>query len=81
MQGACQLGRAHLNVGGQESWPALAHDFHFIPEPDSGEFEAYQLVLGDADGKLPWEPGYDETIRDRQRALWEPVELAPAATV
>lgn len=46
--------------------------FHSMISPESGEFEAYQLVLGDADGRLPWEVGYDEHLRPRQRALYEP---------
>jgi hypothetical protein len=65
----------------EQPWLALAHDFHLALAADSGGFEAYQLVVGDAEGKLPWESGYDETIRGRQRALWEPVELAPAVGV
>jgi len=35
--------------------------------------EAYQLVLSDSEGKLPWEAGYDERLRPLQRALY----LAP----
>lgn len=34
--------------------------------------EAYQLVLCDPEGRLPWEPGYDERLRPRQPSLWEP---------
>ena len=35
--------------------------------------EAFQLVLSDPDGRLPWEDGYDERLRTLQPALW----LAP----
>jgi hypothetical protein len=41
-------------------------------------FEAYQLVLSDAEGKLPWEAGYDERLRPLQVALWDPPEAASA---
>lgn len=34
--------------------------------------EAYQLVLPDPQGVLPWEPGYEEDLRPRQPALYEP---------
>jgi hypothetical protein len=39
--------------------------------------EAYQFVLSDPDGLLPWEPGYDERLRHLQHALWEPPQPAP----
>jgi hypothetical protein len=65
----------------ENPWLGLAVDFGLLLGEASQEFEAYQLVMGDADGNLPWEPGYDERLRPRQRALWEPVELAPAAAV
>ncbi len=65
----------------EQPWLGLAVDFGLILGGASREFEAYQLVVSDPGGKLPWEPGYDETIRSRQRALWEPTELAPAAAV
>lgn len=34
--------------------------------------EAYQLVLSDEAGKLPWEAGYNEGLRPRQPALYLP---------
>lgn len=37
-------------------------------------FEAFQLVLSDNDGRLPWEDGYDERLRGLQPALYLPVE-------
>lgn len=33
--------------------------------------EAFQLVLSDH-GTMPWQPGYDERLRERQPALYEP---------
>jgi hypothetical protein len=65
----------------ENPWLGLAHDFHLMLGSGGSDFEAYQLVVGDAEGRLPWETGYDETIRSRQRPLWEPTELAPAAAV
>lgn len=34
------------------------------------EFEAFQLVLSDNDGRLPWDGGYDEDLRPLQPALY-----------
>lgn len=36
--------------------------------------EAFQLVLSDNDGRLPWESGYDERLRPLQPSLYEPLE-------
>jgi hypothetical protein len=36
------------------------------------DFEAFQLVLSDNDGRLPWDAGYDEALRPRQPALYLP---------
>ena len=38
------------------------------------ELKAFQLVLADEAGHLPWEDGYDERLRPLQPALWEPPE-------
>lgn len=35
---------------------------------------AYQFVLADAGGHLPWEPGYDEGLRHLQKPLWQAPE-------
>ena len=64
----------------ENSWLGLAFNFHLL-RSGGAEFEAYQLVISDAEGNLPWEPGYDERLRPRQRALWEPAKLAPDAAV
>ena len=32
----------------------------------------FQLVLSDPAGFLPWDAGYDEALRPRQPALWDP---------
>jgi len=66
-------------VDDEQPWLGIAHTFAHISSPESGDFEAYQLVLSDADHRLPWEPGYDERLRPRQRALYEPAaEMEPA---
>lgn len=49
-------------------WLTLA----FVPALLSGGLEAYQLVLSDSDGRLPWETGYDERLRALQPSLYEP---------
>lgn len=41
-------------------------------------FEAFQLVLSDNEGRLPWEEGYDELLRPRQPALYLPLEETPS---
>lgn len=43
-------------------------------------FEAFQLVLSDNEGRLPWETGYDERLRPLQPALYLPLE-AEATTL
>jgi hypothetical protein len=51
----------------------------FVPAMLAGGLEAYQLVLSDAQGRLPWEDGYDERLRRLQPALWEPPSEVSAA--
>jgi len=65
----------------EEPWLGLAEDFARLRHPDLGPIEAFQLVLSDQNGCLPWTPGYDERLRPRQRALWEPLELAGAGAL
>jgi hypothetical protein len=36
------------------------------------DFDGFQLVLSDNEGRLPWEAGYDEDLRTRQPALYLP---------
>lgn len=57
----------------ENPWLGLAEDFATILWPEKGDISAFQLVLGDNDGHLPWEPGYDERLRPRQRELYLPV--------
>lgn len=61
--------------GDEDVWMGLAEMYDAVRAPQT-EFEAYQLVLSDAEGHLPWEAGYDERLRPRQPPLWEPADLA-----
>lgn len=63
---------------GDDRWLGFAEAFHTILNPEAGEFEAYQLVLSDSEGRLPWEASYDERLRPRQPALYEPAAAAPS---
>jgi len=65
----------------EQPWLSLAETLAMITAPEKGEFTAFQLVLCDPEGHLPWEAGYDERLRPLQRALWEPIELAAAPSV
>lgn len=67
----------------EEPWLGLAQTVATIFSPQLGPFEAYQLVLSDPHGHLPWESSYDERLRERQPALWEPTispDAGPAHT-
>lgn len=65
---------------GEDRWLGIAEAFQGVLCPQD-EFVAYQLVLSDPDGRLPWERGYDERLRSRQPALWEAAELAAERTL
>ena len=65
----------------ENAWLGLAVTFDTVLWPASHmakakarplDFQAFQLVLSDNDGHFPWEAGYDERLRPRQRALYEP---------
>jgi hypothetical protein len=56
-------------------WLTLA----FVPAMLAGGLEAFQLVLSDVEGRLPWEGGYDERLRALQPALYEPADAEKAA--
>ena len=47
----------------------------------SDDLDAFQLVLPDNDGHLPWEEGYDERLRPLQPALYLPARVAADAAV
>jgi hypothetical protein len=63
----------------EEPWLGLSRTFDLV-NGLAGDFEAFQLVLSDHEGRLPWEPGYDERLRAKQRELYLP-RLAEAAAV
>jgi hypothetical protein len=65
----------------EQPWLGVAEDFAAILAPEKGPITAFQLVLSDPAGHRPWDEGYDETLRPRQRALWEPLQLAAASAV
>lgn len=61
----------------EKPWLGLAEDFAAILAPEKGRISAFQLVISDPDGHLPWEPQYDERLRPLQRELYLP--LVPSA--
>jgi len=60
----------------ENPWLGLAEDFARILAPERGPITAFQLVLSDAGGHLPWEPQYDEALRPLQRELYLPTDTA-----
>jgi hypothetical protein len=71
-QGAvrCILRRVHPSQ--ITSWLGLAAERHRRMKGDAATLAAFQLVLPDKAGFLPWEPGYSEEARTWQPALYEP---------
>jgi len=57
----------------EQPWLGLAENLAVILAPEKGPFTAFQLVLPDHDGNMPWEPGYDERLRPLQRELYLPI--------
>ena len=65
----------------ENPWLGLAETFAAILAPEMGPITAFQLVLSDTDGHMPWEPEYDERLRPLQRELYLPADdLADAGT-
>jgi hypothetical protein len=62
------------------SWFGLATERRRRINGDSSGPAAFQLVLADRGGFLPWEPGYDEQARKWQPALYEPPADAAIAS-
>lgn len=60
----------------ENPWLGLAEDFAKILAPETGPITAFQLVLSDADGHMPWEPEYNEALRPLQRELYLPTPAA-----
>jgi hypothetical protein len=57
----------------ENPWLGLAEDFATILAPERGPISAFQLVVSDPIGHMPWEAGYDESLRPRQRELYLPL--------
>jgi hypothetical protein len=57
----------------ENPWLGIAEDMARILVPEKGPIAAFQLVLSDGEGQLPWEPGYDERLRPLQRELYLPL--------
>lgn len=72
-----QVHPSHLYDGDPENpWLGLAEDFAAVLAPERGPISAFQLVVSDGDGHLPWEPQYDERLRPLQRELYLPAAQA-----
>jgi hypothetical protein len=67
----CVLRKVHPGqvAGG---WLGLAQERRRIVKGDADGLQAFQLVASDKSGFLPWEPGYNETVRVWQPALYDP---------
>ncbi|PZQ64595.1 MAG: hypothetical protein DI570_04880 [Phenylobacterium zucineum] len=53
-------------------WLTLANARRLTQTGAMFDVEAYQLVLSDEAGRMPWEEGYNEWLRHRQPALYLP---------
>lgn len=56
-----------------DEWLPLAGMRRFAKAGKRYGLQAFQFVLSDH-GTMPWEPGYDERLRARQPALYEPTD-------
>lgn len=66
----CVWRKVHPDHAGE--WLTLACMRRFDRRGTRSGLEAWQFVLSDAEGRLPWEARYDERLRRLQPALWEP---------
>jgi len=57
----------------ENPWLGIAETFAAMSAPEKGPMRAFQLVLSDPSGRLPWEEGYDERLRPLQRELYLPL--------
>lgn len=65
----CVWRKVHPEHTGE--WLTLACMRRFDKTGARVGLEAFQFVLSDAEGRLPWDQGYDERLRHLQPALWE----------
>lgn len=63
----------HSQIEGPAGWFTLAVVRRALHRSQMFGLEVFQLVLSDGDGRLPWEPGYDERLRALQPALYLPL--------
>src|SRR5437899_1301620 len=64
-----------------DEWLTLAARRRWKRTGQAHGLEAFQYVLPDNDGHLPWQADYDERLRPRQIALWEPQPSEKQPTV
>jgi hypothetical protein len=69
-QPRCVLRKVHPDQIAR--WLGLAAERRRRTQGDSSGLEAFQLVLADRQGFLPWQADYDSEARTWQPALWEP---------
>lgn len=62
-----------------ESWFGLALCRREKRTGRTDSLEAFQLVLSDSEGVLPWQPGYTEASRPLQPELYLPLQAKLAA--
>jgi hypothetical protein len=72
-QGRCVWREVHPSQGAA-GWLGLAGERRGRLRGAAEGLQAFQLVASDTSGFLPWEPGYDESVRKWQPALYEPSE-------
>jgi len=66
--------KVHPSQVAEGEWLTLAKWRRFERTGQAVGLEAFQMVLPDGEGRLPWQEGYDERLRPRQPALWLPFE-------
>jgi hypothetical protein len=66
------LREAHVESLNRTGWLALAQERYRRKTGNLQGFRAFQIVLPDREGRLPWEPGHDEDARRLQPQLYDP---------
>lgn len=61
-------------LGSERGWFTLANIRSIARTGMPHGFDAYQLVLSDNEGRLPWDEDYDERLRPLQPALYLPLD-------
>lgn len=59
-------------IESEDGWFTLAIARSFAASGGPFDFDAFQLVLSDNEGRMPWDDGYDEQLRRLQPALYLP---------